>query len=153
MQSSNLFAALIVTFFQQHIQFGVTFNYMQWTSEKCLSEERISNPRNSVWQAGLFQNWIHSWANTFQELSCIRLWINLRARRRLQRHRYRKTDWKAYSHFRFHFLKSCEGTIFPFQLWLSSSRYFLYWCSWKFSSPKQSSNEKFVLWHRDDDTY
>ena len=27
---------------------------MQWKSEKCLSKKRISNPINSVWQAGLF---------------------------------------------------------------------------------------------------
>ena len=47
------------TFFNSSIQFGATFNYMQWTSEKCLSEERISNPKNTVWQAGLFRNWTH----------------------------------------------------------------------------------------------
>ena len=45
----------IFFFFQQSIQFGATFNHMQWTSGKCLSAERISNPRNSLWQAGLFR--------------------------------------------------------------------------------------------------
>ena len=33
-------------FFKQNIHFGVTFNYMQRTSEKCSPEERISNPGN-----------------------------------------------------------------------------------------------------------
>ena len=31
------------------------FNYMQWTSEKFLSAERISNPKNTLWEAGLFR--------------------------------------------------------------------------------------------------
>ena len=45
MQSSNLFAALIVTiFFRQNIQFEATFNYMQWRSENVY-------PRN-VYQIG-----------------------------------------------------------------------------------------------------
>ena len=35
-------------FLQQSIQFGATFNYMQWTIENCLSGERISNPKNSA---------------------------------------------------------------------------------------------------------
>ena len=113
-----------------------TFNYMQWTSEKCLSEKRISNPGNSVWQAELFWNWIHYWANSFQKLSYIRLWIDLHAGRKLQRRRYNKMDWKAYSHLGFLFLKFCERTNFPLQLWSSSSRYLFYRCSWKFSSPK-----------------
>ena len=43
-----------MTILQQKIQFGATFNYMQWTSEKCVSGERMSNPRSSLWQAGLF---------------------------------------------------------------------------------------------------
>ena len=43
-------------FFQQNVQLRAKFNNMQWTSEKCLSEERISNPRNYVQQAGLIWN-------------------------------------------------------------------------------------------------
>ena len=41
-------------FFQQNIQFWTTFDYMHWTSDKSLSLERISNPRNCFWQAGIF---------------------------------------------------------------------------------------------------
>ena len=48
MQFSNLFAALIITLFQQNIELGETFNNMQWTNQKCISEERISSPRDSV---------------------------------------------------------------------------------------------------------
>ena len=36
-----------------------------------------------------------------------------------------------------HFLKSCERANFPLQLRFSSSCYFFYRCSWKFSSPKK----------------
>ena len=69
MQSFNIFAALIVTLFQQNIQFGATFNYMQWTSEKLLSSERISHPRNSLWQAGLFRYQVDEWTKTLQNLA------------------------------------------------------------------------------------
>ena len=76
MQSSNLFVALIVTLFLPNIQFGAKFNYMQWTSEKCLSEDRKSNPRNSLWQAGLFRFQVQEWTKTLQNLSKIRLRID-----------------------------------------------------------------------------
>ena len=42
---------------------------MQWTSEKCLSEERISNPRNSLWQAGLFRYQLHEWKKLFKNIA------------------------------------------------------------------------------------
>ena len=41
-------------FFNRTPKFGSTFEYMQWSIKKCLSEERISSPRISLWQAGLF---------------------------------------------------------------------------------------------------
>ena len=50
---------------------------MQWTSEKCLSGEHISNPINSLWQAGLFRYKVHEWTKTLQKFSNIRFWINL----------------------------------------------------------------------------
>ena len=46
-------------FLQQNLHLGAKFNYKQWTSEKRLAEESISNPRNSLWQAGLFRHWTH----------------------------------------------------------------------------------------------
>ena len=52
-------------FHQVNIQLVTTFNYMQWTSWKHLSEERISNPGISASQAVLFWNWIHLWALAF----------------------------------------------------------------------------------------
>ena len=49
MQPLNLLVLVIVTFFAtKNIQFGATFNDMQWTSEKCVSEERKSKWKNSV---------------------------------------------------------------------------------------------------------
>ena len=39
------------TVFFKNNQFGATFNKMKWKSEKFLSKKRISNPRNSFWQA------------------------------------------------------------------------------------------------------
>ena len=81
-------------FFQQNIQFDTSFNSMQWTSENCLSEERISNPTNSLWQAGLFRYQVHELTKTRQKLSNIRLWINLCPRGNLQRHKYKNLDWE-----------------------------------------------------------
>ena len=60
------------------------------------------------------------WANTLQNLSYVRPWIDLRAKIKLQRHRYKKMDWKACSHRTLHFPNSCERANFPLQLWSSS---------------------------------
>ena len=80
------------TFFNITIQFGPPFNYMQWTSEECLSAERISNPRNSLWKAGLFRYQVHERTETVQKLSKNRLWVNLCLRWKLQRHKYNNLD-------------------------------------------------------------
>ena len=65
---------------------------MQWTSEKCLSEERISNPRTSLWQAKLFRYQVHEWTKTLRKFSKIRLWIDMCPRGDLQRHKYNNLD-------------------------------------------------------------
>ena len=49
---------------------------MHWTSEKCLSEERITHPRNSLWQAGFFRYQAHEWTKTLEKFSNIRLRID-----------------------------------------------------------------------------
>ena len=136
-------------FFQQNLQFGATFNYMQWTSQKCISAERISNPRSSFWQAGLFRYQVHECTKTLQKFSNIRLWINLCPRRNLQRHNYNNLDRKTCPDICINFFKPCGRTNFPLQLWSSSPRCFFYWNSWKFSFPKQSENEKLVPRYRD----
>ena len=64
-----------------------TFNYLQWTSKYYLSEERISNPKNCLWQAELFRYQIHKSTKTVQKLSKIGFWINLCPRRVLQRYK------------------------------------------------------------------
>ena len=48
MQPFNLFAALIVTIFQQNIQLAATFEHLQWTSKNYLTEERVSNPKKTL---------------------------------------------------------------------------------------------------------
>ena len=142
MQSSNLFAALTLTFFQQNIQFGAKFKYMQSTSEKCRSDERISLPRNSLWQAELFRYQVHEWTETLRKLGNIRLWIDLCPRRDLQRHKYNNLDRKTCPNICIHFFKPCRGTSFPLPLWSSSPRSMFYWSSWNFGFPKQTENRK-----------
>ena len=44
---------------------------MQWTSEKCVSDEIISNPRYSLWQAGLFRYQVHEWTKTLKNLAIL----------------------------------------------------------------------------------
>ena len=134
---------------QKILHLAANFNFMQWTCWKCLKEERISNPKNSVWPAGLFWNWMYYWADAFQKLSYNRLWIYLRARRKLQRHRCNKMDWRAYFLLVFHFPKSFGGTKSSLHFWSLSSRYFFYRFSSKFSYPMQSNNYKIVLQYRD----
>ena len=80
------------TFFRRNIQFGATFNYMQQTSENCLSAERISNIRNSLWQAGLFRYQVQESTETFWKFRNIRFWIDLWPRGGLQRHKYNNVD-------------------------------------------------------------
>ena len=65
---------------------------MQWTSKICLSEERISNPRHSLWQSGLFRYQVHECTKTLQNFSNVRHSINLCPRRNLQRHKTK--TWK-----------------------------------------------------------
>ena len=65
---------------------------MQWTSEKCLSDERISNPRNPLLQAGLFRYQVHEWTKTLRKSNNIRFWIDFCPREDLQRHKYNNLD-------------------------------------------------------------
>ena len=95
---------------------------MQWTSEKCLSAERISNLRNSLWQAGLFRYQVHEWTKTLQKFSLIRLWIDLCPKGNLQRHKYNKLDRETYPDICIHFSKSSGRPNFPLQLWSSTPR-------------------------------
>ena len=97
-------------FFQQNCQFGAIFNYRQWTSEKCLSEESLSNPRNSLWQAGLFRYQVHEWTKILQKLSNLRLWIDLCPKGDLQRHKYNNLDRETCAGICIHFFKPFERT-------------------------------------------
>ena len=63
----------------------------------------------------------------------------LSARRKLQRHRYNKVDYKACCHLGFLFPKPCQRISFPLQLWSSSSCYFFNPCPWTLNFPKQSN--------------
>ena len=65
---------------------------MQWTSEKCLTQESLSNLRNSLWYNGFFWYQVHESTKAFQRFSIIRLWIILFPRRVLQRHKYKNLD-------------------------------------------------------------
>ena len=149
LQSFNLFVALIVTLFQQNIQLGATFSDLQWTSKKYLSEERISNPRISLWQGGLFRYQLHEWTKALPKFSNIRLWINYYPRGNLQRHNYNNLDRERCPDICISSFKHCGRTNFPLQLWSSSPRCNFYWSSWKFSFAKQNENEKLVPWNRD----
>ena len=83
---------------------------MQWTSEKCLSEERISNPRNSLWQAGLFQYQVHEWTKTFRKFSNVWLCISSCPRANLQRHKYNNLDKETCPNICINFFKPCGRT-------------------------------------------
>ena len=85
---------------------------MQWTSEKCLSKERISNPRNSLWQAGLFRYQLHEWTKILQKFSNSRLWINLCPRGNLQRHQCNNLDRETCPDICIHFFKPVEEPFF-----------------------------------------
>ena len=65
---------------------------MQWTSEKCLSEERTSNLRNSLWQAGLLRYQVYEWPKSLQKIRNIRLRIDLCPRGNIQRHKCNNLD-------------------------------------------------------------
>ena len=124
--------------------FNSTLNFEQnltTCSEKFLFEERITNPRNSLWQAGS-STLVNQ---TFQKISNIRLWINLFPRRDLQRHKYNNLDRETCPNICINFFTLCGRTNFPLQLWPSSPPCIFYWSSWKFSFPKQSERENLFL--------
>ena len=56
-------------FLQQAIQFRDTFNWMYWNPQKWVSQERISTPRNSPWQAGRFWDQVHKSTETLQKIA------------------------------------------------------------------------------------
>ena len=149
MQSSILFAALSLTFFRQTFQFGATFNYIQWTSEKCLYRERISISRNCPWQAELFRHQVHEWTETLRKFNNIRLGIDLCPRRNLERHKYNNMDRETCPNICIHFFKPCGRTNYSLQLWSSSPACIFHCSSWKFSFPKQNESEKLVPWYQD----
>ena len=95
--------------------------------KKYLSEERISNPGNSLWQTGLFWYRVHKSTKPFQKLSNVQFWIDLWPRRVLQRYKDNNVYWKACSYLGFQFLKPCGRTNFSLQLWSSPPRFNVYW--------------------------
>ena len=82
------------------------------TNEKCLPEERISNPRNSLGQAGLFWCQVNERTKTFQTFSNFRLRIDLCPRGDLQRHNYNNLDRETCPDICIHFIKLVEEPIF-----------------------------------------
>ena len=114
-------------------------------SGKCLSEERISNARNSLGQAGLFQYQVHEWTKTLQKFSHIRLCINLCPRVNLQRHQNINLDRETCPDVCIHFFKPCGRTNFPLQLWSSSPRCIIYWTCWKLASQSEAKMKNLFL--------
>ena len=142
MQSSDLFSALIVTLFQQNMQFGATFNYMQWTSEKKSIRGTYIKPDNLSLTSWIFRYQVHEWTKTLQKFGKIRLWIDLCPRGNLQSHKYNNLDKETCPDICIHFFELCGGTKFLLQFWSSSPRCIFHWSSWKFSFPMQCENGK-----------
>ena len=123
---------------------------MQWTSEKCLSEERISYPGKSVWQDGVFRYQVHEWTKTLQRFSNTRLRIDLYSKGNLQRHKYNNLDRETCTDICSHFFKLCGRANLSLQIWSSSPRCTFYWSSWKISFP--TSKAKMKNWFLDIET-
>ena len=104
---------------------------MQWTNEKCLSGERTSNPRNSLWQNGLFRYQVHQWTKTVQKFSKIRLWIIFCPKWDLQRHKYNNLDNETCPDICNQFFKPCGRTNFPLQLITLLYRLLEHWKVWR----------------------
>ena len=145
MQSFKLFVVLIVTLSAAERSIWSQFNYMQWTSEKCLSEEHITNSRNSLWQVGLFQYQVHEWTETLQKFSNIRLWINLCPRRNLPRHKYNNLDRETCPDICINFLKLCGRSNYRPQLWSSSPRCIVYWSFEDLTSQNKAKMKKLFI--------
>ena len=145
MQSSKLFAALIVTIFC-----NITFSLEQ---QLTTYSERVKNvyPRNVYQIRETLFDKLDSFGIKYtseqktQKFSNIRLWIILCPKGNLQRHKYNNLDRETRPGIWINIFKPCERINFPLQLWLSSPRCIFQWNSWKFSFPKQSENENLFL--------
>ena len=62
----------------------------------------------------LFWKRIRKWSNFIEKISCTWHWIQLPARRKLQRHRHKKRASKLFFQLSFQFVKPGRPTIFPF---------------------------------------
>ena len=92
LQSFYLFLGLFVKLSSKEHSIWNKNNYLQWMSEECLSQERLSNSWLSVWQAGLFQYSVHESRKSLRNFSIFRPCINLCPRGDLQRHKYNNLD-------------------------------------------------------------
>ena len=96
--------------------FSRTFNLERHLTNWCervkkrLSADRISNPKNSLWQAGLFRYQIHTLTKIFQKFCTFWFRINLCLRKVLQRYNDNNVDRKACTDFSILFFKPCKRT-------------------------------------------
>ena len=101
--------------------------------------------RNFFWRARLFWKRICKRSGLIEKLSCTWLWIQMPARRKLQRHRHKKKASKLIFQLSLQFVKPDRPTVFPLIRWSSSPGCYFERSSQKFKFPWQSTNE--ILFH------
>ena len=127
----NRWFVLIVAFLQQN-------THPVWSEnlKEAMNELKKFIPRNIIkyeqpenmrfWQSGVFSKRKPEWADTFQILGWIWLWIQFSAKMNRRRQRYYKKDIETYYHLGLHFDKSVRGAPFLIHVWSLSTCHALY---------------------------